>query len=182
MVFDANHDDEEESDQESTQTRKATVNIKNNQVHQYDEETQDDVNTINSDKTSHHMNRKEGEKVHELPSVRYNLSFTMDAIDLLKIRTEYEANNIPPEILDPLHRQREILMNIYKKIKEVEEKAKVMTWSKDQKTEYMDNDPNNMLKDGLKIQKFFDGFSLRKKEGRVYLRVRVHSPDRQEKL
>ena len=144
----------------------------------YDDE--DEVNTINSDKTSHKLNKEQLNKIHELPAIRYMFNFNMEEINMKQLKADYEGHNIPKEETDPISRIRKILRSLYGQLQSIDIHAKVVPWGKNKEGKgYLNKDLDNFPSDPVDIATFFEGFNPRRKSGRIYIRFQFYSTNQQ---
>ena len=68
---------------------------------------------------------------------------------------------------------------MYKEIKLYDPDATIIKWIQEKEDKVLDNDVNKYPKDPVTIQSFFEGVYPNKKAGRVYLRLRIYSPEKQ---
>lgn len=165
-------------------TRTTKFDLSKNSTSTYAIPTQeDDNNTINSTETSHHKKtQEEMDEIHHTPSVRYQFSFNLETINLAALRKQFEGQTIPPEEKEPAVRLRGKLKDIYKAVKIYDKDAKIIKWIQKEEDEFLHEEVEKFPKEPIEIEPFFEGFKPNKKAGRVYIRVRIHSPSNQQIL
>ena len=166
-------DDSVQSETQNNKYQQQSKAIRINTQRNTTMEIEDDENTINSDKTTHNLTEKEANEIHELHATRYTFNYILNEMNMTDLRKEYEGNPIPKEKSDDLYRNREYLIEFYQQLKKTDPEAKIMEWS-EKSSKILEIEDDLFPTDAVVLASFFDGFSRRKK-GRIYLRVRVHS-------
>ena len=176
----------EEEDDSSTTTKKTSTRMENQKNSYHREEDleenliepteEDEENTTCSDQTSHKMTIEEANQVRELPAVRYKFNFTMEDIDMQQLKEDYVGNSPPKDETEPALRIRKVLLSLYSYMKSVDKEAKILSWKKvDGKVVKLDDDLKKFPDNPVDIAQFFEGFSPKRKAGRVYIRLRFYS-------
>lgn len=138
-------------------------------------ESEDEVNTVSSDKTTQRGKKKQSKKVLP-PFTWYQLMIQLDQ----------ENNDSPIEDKDtegktPAQRLRDILITFVTQMHIYDPQAKIISWKTDPNFSYMDNDefPTQIAQ----IAQYFNGYRANvKADRRIYLRVGVHTPSSQSQL
>ena len=171
------------SDDDSTTTKKTKICTLKNKTMIYQITDEDEVNTVNSASTTKpDLSQQEADYIHQLSAVRYSYNITLDPLDMASLREEFKGHTVPKEQKDPLMRIRRGLMEFYAQMKNIDKDAKILTWKQGTKTVMLPDNIDNFPKEAVTIASFFEGFNPRRKQGRLYFRIRIHSPTMQNKL
>ena len=124
------------------------------------------------------MTKKEANKVHEHHTTSYTFNFTLEAVDLEELKKELKGQPIPKEKTEPLERLKQYLIAFVNRFYLVSPQGRVDEWSqpKSKSSEKLTTDMEKFPTDAVTIAKFFDGFNPKRKQGRIYLRMRLYSP------
>ena len=123
----------EQEDDNLMTTKQTSTRINNVQFVEQDEveydkySIEENVNTINSDKTSHQMRKFEADKVYELTSVRYTFNFAMEKIDMKQLKDDH-GGPTPKESTDTVLRIMKVLIELVKQLKLIYEEACTLLW------------------------------------------------------
>ena len=146
------------------------------QQHQqkYQKETQDDENTINSDKTSHHMKKKEADQQVPPSYVRYRIGIQLDKLDL-KLLLENNKDDTP--VSTPLSRYREVLLELITFIHSFDSDAKLISWKCNEKYTSESINPDKFPQALETFSTYFNGYRKKLNEAyRNYFKFCLHTP------
>ena len=137
--------------------------------------TEDDIDTVLSDKTSKCQNKNEEAKVVPPSFVRYRLGAAIDKKSLINVTS---TSNNEVESLTPSTRFRNIFIELTKYIKSIDSNAVYISWSCDNEFEVLHMDEEKFPKEIVKIATFFKGYKARLKEGtRQFFNFSLHTPN-----
>lgn len=175
-----NQEDEVEGDtiSESTLIRKsvwfnpqADYNATRDDV----EQEEDDINTIASDQTSHFNKKTEANKQVPPRCVRYQVSFVLSDVDNELLAQEFKGNEVTDNQLCTLSRVRKVMIDFYTQMRKVDPDSLIISWKEENTFQVINEDPNLMPDDPVSFSSFFQGFRPKVKNGKIFLRVRIHS-------
>ena len=141
------------------------------------------MNTVNSANTTRpEITQHELDRIYQLPAVRYSYNIILDPLDMTSLREEYKGHAVPKEQKDPLLRTRKALIEFYTQLKNIDTEAKILTWKEGKKTIMLPDNTEQFPMDAVTIASFFEGFNPRRKQVRLYFRIRIYSPKMQDRL
>ena len=175
LRIDTDNNDEEEG---SVATQKA------NQYQEGKETTttqEDCTNTISSDTTTKNQTKEEESLIVEPINVRCQFSFVMKSIDHEKIAQQVQGTEKIDE--SAFSRIRTPLLEVFQQIKKIDENAKLMKWSDKKEFKTLDStNDTEFPSDPAELALYFPGLRPKQTSGRVFVRVRIHSPERKENI
>ncbi len=175
LRIDTDNNDEEEG---SVATQKA------NQYQEVKETTttqEDCTNTISSDTTTKNQTKEEESMVVEPINVRCQFSFVIKSIDHEKIAQQVQGTEKIDE--SAFSRIRTPLLEVFQQIKKIDENAKLMKWSDKKEFKTLDStNDSDFPSDPAELALYFPGLRPKQTSGRVFVRVRIHSPQRKENI
>ena len=122
------------------------------------------------------------EKIHQLPAVRYSYNITLDPLDMTSLRAEFKGHAVPKENKDPLLRTRRALIEFYTQLRNIDKEARILTWKEKKNITLLPEDEKDFPNVAVTIASFFEGLNPRKKQGRLYFRIRIHTPNSQDRI
>ena len=147
-------------------------------VHQHQQkhqgETQDDENTITSDKTSHYMKKNEADKHVPPDYIRYRLGVQLEKVDLKTLlSSKKEATAV-----NPLVRYQDALKQLFAFIFSFDRDAKFISWKCSDKYTSISANPDTFPTDLEKIATYFNGYRSNLNEAyKNYFRFCLHTPN-----
>ena len=136
-------------------------------------ESEDDANTIESDKTSV-VKKKDAKKVVPPKYIRYQLMIPPDATTTITdvAQADYGSN---------AQRIRDILISLTTQLQILDDGCKIISWKAGEKFSFLNT--NEFPEDVAAIAKFFKGYRKGMKEDRrAYIRFGLHTPNNAEDL
>ena len=147
---------------------------------------EDDINTISSDKTSHKLDKKLAIRVVAPTSTRYQfvLELREQAQDELE---QLIGGNPSKEDLEQIQKTeiylkiRTHIMKLYEKMIAIEPQAVFITWKEKGDFEILAPETEeDFPEEPDELARYFDGILTKKKKGKVYIRLRIHSSRRED--
>ena len=178
-------DDDEEHSNTTQKAKGIGSNISTN--NQYKESAskhseEDDINTVHSTETTKNQTKEEEATILEPINLRLQFNFTIKSIDYEKILQQVEGkqeiNN------ETFSRIRIHLLEIYQSMKNIDKDSKLLKWSdnKEYKTLGDSTEDEDFPTDPATLALYFPGFRPKQTSGRVFTRIRIHTPNNIEKL
>jgi hypothetical protein len=142
---------------------------------EYFGESEDDANTISSDKTSHYKNRAEANKQIAPASLRYQFGFQVDDQDLDSMLSEFADTSGDIEFPDTFSKTKALFTSFFKQAKCLDNEFAIISWA-DADVFDMITKVSDIPLDAVQFSKFFKGFRPRQLKGRMYVKLRLHAP------
>jgi hypothetical protein len=160
--------------------RNHNMNINNevrsdNSYRSYSSESEDDVNTIDSSKSTQYNNPPSDKEIPP-KCIRYQLGINIQPTDIEAIQQAFKDTNAEqPNVTDTLTKIRDHLKELVTEIKKFDRKARIITWKDKETYEFLVGTAEELPNTAGGLGQFFNGIRLRRQQGRQYLRFRLHA-------
>jgi hypothetical protein len=162
--------------------RSTVESIYNSDEQMLGTESEDDVNTVDSSKSTQYHKPPSGKEIPPR-NIRYQLGITIPPTDIRAIQKEFEGNKEgDANPIDTFSKICEQIKEFITELKHLDKRAKIISW-KDKKTyNILEGGANELPKTAAGLGHFFDGIRLKREHGRQFLRFRLHASKSENRL
>ncbi len=180
-------DDDIPNDDDSEETRVQAQNTRSyhhdtNIPSDSDQEEESDINTINSDKTSRYQTRTEENVIVEPINVRYQMTVLVEEPELTEVMEQVDDNNKASKDADVLNwtRNRGILWEFLNYMFSTDNDSMLLQWSDNKSFKPLcrnGENENEVPKHHMIWQLYFDGLRYNLESGKMFVNIRIHTPN-----